>query len=157
MNVSEILDVLNSDSLRETRVCFGRVNKTKQRFYGTYKYTSYAESKRRGGGFVLWIDYKGTVRDHRCSARAMLNDYQQSYRKVKTKVVNPSVDLLYYINGKWVKFGHIFPFRIRELKCTNEEIRKWADVWRTILFWPNQIELVMPQNLNAFTRSICHN
>lgn len=155
-SVDTILNFLNRPKCQNMLVCFGRVKKTDKRYYGTYQYSTHSGSKRRGGGFLLWIKYKNVIRDHRNTARAMLNDYQKDYRQVKTKVVNPSLDLLFQVNGSWVKFGDLLPFDVRELRLYRCEIEDWVDKWVTIMYWPDTLQLDDIQNLDEFTRSVFH-
>lgn len=150
--VHRILDFLNTSCWQNLVVCFGRVNKTNQRFYATYVKASYRATKRRGGGFLIWLKYNDQVMDHRLTARTMLQDYQAKYKKVKTKVINPSLDLLFVINGKMVPFKNVFPFCIRELKCDIAYINKWQQTWETILGWVNILHLEKPLPRKIFLK-----
>jgi hypothetical protein len=74
----------------------------------------------------------------------MLSDYQTEIGNVKTKVINPSLDLLFLVNGKWVTFRKLFPFTIRELKCSSKEVQDWKNSWGVILGWSNTLHLPRP-------------
>ena len=152
--IQEILSFLNSSLWRRFIVCFGRVNKTKKRFYANYAGASHKNTKRRGGGFIIWLNYKNKKLDHRNAARAMLSDYQKEIGDVKTKVINPSLDLLFLVNGKWVTFRKLFPFNIRELNCSRKEVQGWINSWEVILGWNNILHLPKPISRNLLDERV---
>jgi hypothetical protein len=152
-NVKERLkySLLVSETFRKrfigSRVRFGRT-KTKRKFYAKITRISWTHSQKKGGGFIVWLTYRGLAkrkmilsevveRTNREVLREMLNDYSihidnlisKNTKKIKPikkdTYVNTSKDLQICIEGTWATMETVFPISVRELK-TREICLEWT-------------------------------
>lgn len=105
---------------------FGRTKKIPHEFKGIIYDISWSESKRKGGGFTIWIYYNGLTRPHNIVLKQMVSDYIKTVEELKNqgmklnsirnKTTNASKDCEILFNNKWYPLDKVFPITVRELK-----------------------------------------
>lgn len=122
-------------------VRFGRTVKIKTEFYAVVAGISWVYSKRKGGGFTIWLLYKeNEARPHNVVLKDMVNDYSnyidnliligKNLKEVKNKTTNPSKDIEFLFKGKWLMMEKIFPISVREL-VSSVVCEEWNDRYKT--------------------------
>ena len=104
------------------RVRFARA-KIDHRCVGRLVRVSWEPTRRKGGGFVFWIEYNGSIQRHTDSLKSMLCDYiasinsDRNLKRIKNFIINPTKDLHILLpHSEPQPLGQIFPTKIRELK-----------------------------------------
>ena len=117
--------VTTFNSLCPVRVRFGRIDKVHLPLDAVLEYCTRDHTKRKGGGFVFWLTYRGQLLPHQKVLPLMLQEYCEYIRQnsqikpVKNLIVNVSKDLLVVLNDfEPIQLGTILPCTVRDMKIT---------------------------------------
>lgn len=104
----------------------GRTKKIHQIFKGHIHDITWTQSKRKGGGFVIWISYKGHIRPHPTILKFMVEEYVKfvdimisngsTLKPIRNKTVNSSKDMEILFHNQWQPLEKLFPIVVRELR-----------------------------------------
>jgi hypothetical protein len=141
-------------------VRFARTCKIDVRFIAQIIEISWTHCKRKGGGFTIWLSYKGNkARSHHMILREMVVDYSDKINElifqghklkpVKNKSINPSKDLEILCDGLWSNISVLFPIEIRELRQAHI-----CNIWSEINNIDSDIDIYRKSLENTYYKMI---